>query len=338
MKNRFMAVVLVALVASVTFATGTSEEDAYPSRNINVVVLSSAGGGSDTWARFVSALMEEELDVEFVVSNQPGANGTTAANYVWNQPHDGYTLVGASESSMTYAINGGFDEGARAWHYFWSAGSPGVIVVRGDSEFQNFRDFVDAARANPGQLNMGNSGTGKLWHLKVEMVDGYANVPLRDVPYEGSAPAITALLSGEVDALSLSAGEAAGYIQSGDMRPLVITESYGYSFEGFPGEVPAVTDYFPELRQHLPLSQGLALLAPRDIPEDRFEVLCAAFQRVMQTEEMANFIEQEEAVAIGLCGPEADQMAVDMESRFSWFASDLGVARVSPAELGIPRP
>lgn len=335
MKRLFVVAAVLIIATGAVFAEGAQEEETYPSRNINVIVHSSAGGGSDTWARKVSALMEDELGVEFVVSNKPGANGTVAANYVWNQPHDGYTLIGASESSMTYAVSGGFDMGARAWHYFWSGGSPGVIVVRADSDYEDFNDLVEAARANPGDVSIAVSGIGKLWHLKAEMVDKYGNVPMKDSPYSGSAPAITALLSGEVDALSCSTGEAAGYIQSGEMRPMVITEDYSYEFDGWPEPVPGVTEFFPEMAQYLPMSQGLCLLAPNDIPDDAYQVLQDAFAAVMETQEMKDFIDQQEAVVIGMSGPEADQRAVDMERRFSWFAEELGVAKVSPDSVGI---
>lgn len=338
MKKLIVSTVILLMLAGAVFAGGEKEEGAYPERNINVIVHSSAGGGSDTWARKVSALMEDQLGVEFVVSNKPGGNGTIAANYVWNQPHDGYTLIGASESSMTYAVNGGFDQGARAFHYFWSAGSPGVICVAGDSPFENFEDLVEAARAKPNSVSIAISGIGKLWHLKAEMVDKYGEVPLKDSPYKGSAPAITALLSGEVDALSCSTGEAASYIQSGDMRPLVITEDYSYDFDGYPETVPAVTDFFPDMKQYLPMSQGLCLLAPNDIPDEAFQALGKAFEKVMETEEMKDFIDKQEAVSIAMWGPEADKRAVEMEGRFSWFAEELGVAKVSPAELGIEKP
>lgn len=339
MKKLITIFLLSMLILGVVIAEGAKEsEESYPSRSINVIVHSSAGGGSDTWARKVSALMEEQLGVELIVSNQPGANGTIAANAAWKAKHDGYTLVGASESSMTYAVSGGFDQGARAWHYFWSAGSPGVIVTAADSGFTDFKQVIEAARANPGDVAVAVSGIGKLWHLKAEMVDKYGEVPLKDSPYKGSAPAITALLSGEVELLSCSAGEAASYIASGEMVPLVITEDYGYTFEGYPEEVPAITEFFPEMQKYLPMSQGLCLLAPKDIPEDAFQTLGAAFDKVMETPEMEEFIKQQNAVKIGMWGPEADKRAVEMEARFSWFAQDLGVAQVSPDSVGIPRP
>lgn len=340
MKKLIVLVLMIAVLAGFVFAEGQKEttSTSYPERNISVVVHSSAGGGSDTWARKVSALMEEQLGVEFVVSNQPGANGTIAANAVWKAKHDGYTLVGASESSMTYAVSGGFDQGARAWHYFWSAGSPGVIVTAADSKYKTFDQVIQDAKASPGDVSVAVSGIGKLWHLKAEMVDKYGNVPLKDTAYKGSAPAITALLSGEVDLLSCSAGEAASYIESGEMIPLVITEDYGYTFAGFANEVPAITDYFPEIAAYLPMSQGLCLLAPKDIPEEAYMALGEAFEKVMEMPEMEEFIEQQNAVKIAMWGPEADKRAVEMEARFSWFAEDLGVAQVSPEKLGIPRP
>jgi tripartite-type tricarboxylate transporter receptor subunit TctC len=338
-----VAMSILLLLGGMLMAGGTDESSKaagviFPERNIDVVVHSSAGGGSDVWARKVSALMEPHLGVQLVVTNKPGGNGGVAANYVWNQPHDGYTLVGASETSMTYAVNGAFEQGARAWHYFWSGGSPGVIVVKADSPFKSFEEYVRAAQATPNDVTIAVSGIGKLWHLKAEMVDKYGKVPIKDSPYKGSAPAIVALLSGEVDSLSCSAGEAAPYIKSGEMRPLIMTEDYSYTFDGYAEEVRGVTAVFPDMKKYLPMSQGLCLLVPNDIPDAVFKILGEAFDKAMSDPEMEAFIEQQAAVKIAMWGKEADQMAVDMEARFSWFAQDLGVAQVSPEELGIKKP
>lgn len=337
MKRTLLLTALLVLAVIVVGAEPQQEQSAFPTQSINVVVHSAAGGGSDVWARKVSALMEKDLGVKMVVSNKPGGSGGLAANYVWNQPHDGYTLIGASETSMTYAVNGAFPQSIKVWDYYISGGSPGVICVLKDSPFRSFGDMVAAARAKPETVKVSHSGIGKLWGMKVEMFRKYGNVPVQHAPFNGSAPAIVSLLSKEVDAVSCSAGEATQYIESGEMRPLVMTEKDPFEFRGY-GKVPAITDSIPELARYLPMSQFLCLMVPRDAPQAARDRLGQAFEYAMGTPEMAEFIEKECATRYGIWGEAAHEMAVDMEKKFSWFNQELGITKVSPDTLGIGKP
>jgi len=331
-----LLIISMSLFLMAGFVSSMNAAD-FPDKNIKVIVHSSAGGGSDVWARKVSALMEPNLDVKMIVSNKPGGKGGVGANFVWNAKHDGYTILGASESSMTYGVNGAIDKTAKYWNFFISAGSPGVICVLNDSPYKTFGDLVKAARTNPDTVKVSNAGIGKLWHLKSEMFRKYGNVPIKHSPYKGSAPAIVALLSKEVDAVSCSAGEAGSYIESGKMRPLVMTENQPFNFPGF-GETPPITESLPELNKYLPMSQFLTLMVPKDTDPAIINRLGQAFEAAMASDDMAGFIKMQNATMINLWGEEANKMAVDMEKKFSWFAYDLGIAKVNPADLGIEKP
>jgi len=309
----------------------------YPDKSIKVIVHSSAGGGSDVWARKVAGLMEKDLGEKMIVSNKPGGNGGIGANFVWNSKHDGYAILGASETSMTYGVNGACDKTAKYWNYYISAGSPGVIAVLKDSPLKTFEDLITAARAKPDMVKVSDAGIGKLWHLKAEMFRRYGDVPIKHSPYKGSAPAIVALLSKEVDAVSCSAGEAGSYIESGKMRPLVMTENQPFTFAGY-GEVPAITQYLPQLNKYLPMSQFLCLMVPKDVDPAILARLGKAFEYAMSTPDMAEFIKMQNATKYGIWGEPANKMAIEMERVFSWFANDLGIAKVKPADLGIEKP
>jgi len=309
----------------------------YPTKSISVVIHSSAGGGSDVWARKVLAIMEKNLGQKMICTNKAGGLGGIAANFVWNSKHDGYTILGASETAMTYCVNGAFDKTAKVWNFYISGGSPGVIAVLNDSPFKTFEDLVKAAKANPDNVKVSNAGIGKLWHLKSEMFRKYANIPIKHSPYNGSAPAIVALLSKEVDAVSCSAGEVGSYIESGKMRPLVMTEKEPFNFPGF-GETPAITKFSPQLNKYLPMSQFLCLMVPKDTPKEILDRLGAAFEYAMKTPEMSEFIKMQLAVRYGLWGEPANELAIDMEKKFSWFAQELGITKVHPEKLGIEKP
>jgi tripartite-type tricarboxylate transporter receptor subunit TctC len=334
MKRFVICFIILVFTLGVAFF---AHAEKYPTKSVRVIIHSAAGGGSDTWARKVSALMEKDLGVKMVCTNKPGGKGGIAANFVWNSKHDGYTILGASETSMTYGVNGACEKTAKFWNFYISGGSPGVIAVLKDSPFETFEDLVKATRANPDTVKVSNAGIGKLWHLKSEMFKKYANIPIKHSPYNGSAPAIVALMSKEVDAVSCSAGEAGSYVESGKFRPLVMTEKDPFNFPGY-GETPPITKFFPELNKYLPMSQFLCLMVPKDTPKEILNRLGAAFEYAMQTPEMAEFMKKQNAVRYGLWGEPANKLAIDMEKKFSWYALELGITKVHPEKLGIEKP
>lgn len=324
-----------AVGLALSFSAGQAAAD-YPCKNMRVIVASSAGGGTDSYARAFGALAEKELGAKIVVTNMPGAKGTKGGNAVWQGKHDGCTVLGMSETTMTYGVNGALTT-TKDWHYHIFGGSPGVIAVQGDSPYKTFEEFMAAAKAGPGKVKVANSGIGKLWHLKVKMLEIEGGVEFKHVGFNGSKPAMTSLLTGEVDAVSASTGEIASYVESGKMRPLIITETSGYDFANGT-TVRAVTDVIPSVGKHLPMGQFLAYLFPRNAPQAALDAFRPVFKKVVASPEFKKFTDGRGAKIYGVYGKEADEMVTGMEQRFSWFMKDLGLAKVDPEKLGIPRP
>ena len=319
----------------------TNSTEFYPDHPINVIVHSSPGGGADLWARKISVLMEQELGKKMIVSNLAGGKGGVAANMVWNSPHDGYTILGGSETSLLYYVNGVFNKTAKDWDFMISGGSPGVIATLAGSGIESFEDFIgntDQTKASPETKPMAisNSGKGKLWHLKALLIEEFSGINVIHTSYNGSNPAVVALLSGEVDAISCSAGEISAYVESGDVIPLVMTESYPYRFRGY-GDVPAVTEFFPEMETYLPMAQILCLLIPGDLPPNVKWKLYAAFDAAVHSADMEEFLSSQNASIIGLYGEDAKELAVEMESKLSWFTYDRDISTNSPADAGIEK-
>ncbi len=338
MKKVFAILLVVLLGVTAVFANGGSDSSVYPSKDINVYIFSSQGGGTDVWVRFLAPLMEEKLGVSVICSNLPGANGGTAAQKVWNSPHDGYNILGASETAMFFGAND-LAPTAENWDFYIAAGSGGVICVPANSKYQTIEDLVAAAKANPGSVTIANSGQGKGWHLKAVILENAAGCEFKHVPYNGSSPAITATLSGETDAVSCSTGEIMEYIRGGLMRPLVITEDYPWTFEGYDKEVPAATELYPESASDFAnFFQWLGFMLPKDTPENVKATWKAAFDAAVNDPRTAEFAATQAAEVFALSGEEADKMAGDMEAMAWWLSQDLGVAKVNPESAGIARP
>lgn len=333
LKNTLM----IGAAIAVTFGLAVDKASAeYPCKTMRVVVGSSAGGGTDSYARAFAALAEKKLGKKIVVTNMPGAKGTKAGNSVWQGKHDGCTVLGMSETTMTYGVNGSLTT-TKDWHYHIFGGSPGVIAVQGDSKYKTFEDFIADAKANPGKVKVANSGIGKLWHLKVMMTELETGAKFKHVGFNGSKPAMTSLLTGEVDAVTASTGEIAAYVESGKMRALVITETEGYTFANG-DKIPAITKAFPGVAKHLPMGQFLAYLFPRDVPQNVLDAYRPVFEEVVASPDFKKFTDGRGAKIYGVYGGKADNMVTGMEQRFSWFMQDLGLAKVNPEKLGIKRP
>lgn len=335
-RKIFIAILLIATVILLFVDwKQTNRSEFYPDHPINVIVHSSPGGGADLWARKISALMEKELGKKMIVSNLAGGKGGVAANMVWNSPHDGYTILGGSETSLLYYVNNVFDKTAKDWDFLISGGSPGVIAALAGSGIETFEDLI-GHDPDGKPLAISNSGKGKLWHLKAVLIEEFSRIPVIHTSYNGSNPAVVALLSGEVDAISCSAGEISAYVESGDVIPLVMTESYPFHLPGF-GEVPAVTEFYPEMEAFMPMAQLLFLLIPGDLPSNVKEKLYTAFDSAVHSADMQEFIESQNASLTGLYGEAARKMAMEMESKLSWFTFEHNITRVNPADAGIEK-
>lgn len=336
MKTLFLFITAIVVLL---FAPGCEQkpEGPYPQRDIFVYIFSSQGGGTDAWIRQLSALMAEDLGVNLVCANLPGAKGGTGAMKVWNGPHDGYALLGASETSTFFGIND-VAPMVDKWRFFIAGGSPGALAVHKDSPFQSIEDLAIAVKDKPSAIKVSNSGRGKLWHIKAVQMEQALGGALKHIPYNGSGPAVTALLSREVDAVSCSCAEMSEYVKAGLLRPLVVTDADPMTFEGY-GPVRSIVELYPNMQSQVQsLFQWLGFMLPHDVPTDRAAVFEAAFLKALNSPQFAPFLDMQMARKMGYVGTEAQTLASEMQSIASWTAHELGVARKDPATLGIPKP
>ena len=213
---------------AILFLTSNSiwAQDAYPSRPITMINPFPPGGVADIVGRPLASLMEKTLKQPVVMLNRTGAGGAVGMAYVAKAPGDGYTiLMGLSSISIfpvADRVNGkqpSYEMGELAPIALVTA-DPTVLVVRTDSPYRTLKDFVDAARANPGKINYSSSGVYGTLHVAMEIFANAAGIKLFHVPYQGGGPAVTALLGGQVQALASGPAAAISQIKGGKMRAL----------------------------------------------------------------------------------------------------------------------
>src|SRR5678815_1239788 len=198
----------------------------YPSRAITMIVPFPPGGVADIVGRPLAAMMEKSLKQPVVIVNRTGAGGALGMREVARAAPDGYTiLMGLSSISIfpvSERVNGkqpNYELQDFAPIALVTA-DPTVLVVRADSPYKSVKDFVAAAKANPGKINYSSSGVYGTLHVAMEIFANAAGIKLFHVPYGGGGPAITALLGGQVEASAQGPAAAIGQIKGGKMRAL----------------------------------------------------------------------------------------------------------------------
>jgi tripartite-type tricarboxylate transporter receptor subunit TctC len=238
-RHQFTCALSAACVSLFAYAAPLSAQD-YPSRAIKMVVGFPPGGATDVLARLVGQKVAEAVGQPVLVENRPGASGTIAANYVAKATPDGYTLffvTSAHTGNATLYSKLPYDTLKDFAPVAAIAASPVVIV---SSKYQTLQDFVSDARARPGKLNYGAAGGGgTVVNLAYEAFKAQMKLDLVTVNYKGSAPAMLAAVSGEVDVSFDTIAGAVGHVRSGKLRALGVTSSTRAS--SLPG-VPTVAE------------------------------------------------------------------------------------------------
>jgi tripartite-type tricarboxylate transporter receptor subunit TctC len=196
---------------------------AYPARPIRMLVPFSAGGTVDIVARLVGAKLSEELGQQVVVDNRGGAGGTIATAMLARSPGDGYTLMvmhqGLAFNATLYSSLP-YDTLRDLVAIAHVGATPNVLVVTDALPVKTLPEFLAYARANPGSIAYGSGGIGSAGHLSVERLQSLTGIKLTHVPYKGSGPAITDLISGQIQAMLLTMPAVMPFVKSGKVRPI----------------------------------------------------------------------------------------------------------------------
>ena len=200
----------------------------YPNHPIRMVVPYAAGGGTDFVARADSDKLSTALGQPIVIDNKAGANGSLGSDAVAKAAPDGYTLLTGAAGTMVVAPHLGplpFDPTKDLAPITALGTSAFIVAVNPDVPAKTLAELIALAKAQPGKINFGSSGTGGSPHLAAELFQAMAKVQMVHVPYRGLSLAITDLLGGHIQVLFVDVGLAVPYIKDGKMRPLAITSS-----------------------------------------------------------------------------------------------------------------
>ena len=210
------------------FVARFARAQAFPNRPVRIVIGFPPGGGIDILARLIAPVMSERLGQPVIVDNRPGANGQVATQAVSQLDADGHTILFGTAGNLAinqvlYPDRPGTNM-ERDFTPLSLVASLGFVLVVGPSmKVTSFRELIDFARPRPGQVFFGSSGKGGLPHLCGELLNLQASIQTTHVPYRGSAPAFTDLISGQVHYVFDAVAIALPHIQAGSIRPLAVT-------------------------------------------------------------------------------------------------------------------
>lgn len=202
------AVVLSALCAAVADAAFSA--DTYPTHPVRLVVGWPPGGYTDVLARALAARLSQKWKQQVIIDNRPGASEIIGASFVASALPDGYTLFMATDQALlanpflypnlAYNPRQAFAPVTRV------ATAPSALLIRADSPYEDLAQLVDAAKRDPEKLTYGSNGPGSQGHVIGNWFAQKAGIRLTHVPYKGGAPALQALMAGEIDMLPLPLG------------------------------------------------------------------------------------------------------------------------------------
>ena len=217
----------------------------YPSRPVRIVVGYSAGGGVDIAARLIGQWLSEQLAQQFLVENRTGAATNIATEAVIRSPPDGYTLLlvnAANAINATYYESLSFDFMHDVAPVAGIGRFPYFMAVNPEFPANNVGEFIAYAKANPRKINMGTGGAGGPDHASGELLQLMTGIQMTHVPYRGTAPALTDLISGQVQMVFCTIPSAIQYINAGSLRAIAVTSAT--RLQSMP-EIPTVGETVP---------------------------------------------------------------------------------------------
>jgi tripartite-type tricarboxylate transporter receptor subunit TctC len=274
---RRMRIIAIGLLIAVLGASTSAVADDYPARPIKWVVGYPAGGTTDILARLIGQWLSEHLGAQVIIENRPGAGNNIGTEAVINAPPDGYTVLlvnpaNGINASLYRKLN--FDFIRDIAPVAGLTRVPNVMEVNPAVPAKTVQEFIDYAKANPGKINWASSGNGTSVHLSGEMFKMMTGVDLLHVPYRGAAPALTDLISGQVQVMFDNMPSSIEHIRAGKLRALGVTTAN--RSPALP-DVPTVADTVPGYEASAWFGMG----APKGTPPEAVNKLNKAINAAL---------------------------------------------------------
>ncbi|MFX1682580.1 tripartite tricarboxylate transporter substrate binding protein [Mitsuaria sp. CC2] len=272
--------------AGAGIAPSAFAQAAWPSRPVVIVVPFPAGGGTDAFARPLTAVLTKQTGKQFIIDNKGGAGGTVGATLASKAAPDGYTffmgavhhaIAPAMYPKLEYKLEEDFVPVALV------SSVPQVIVINpAKVQATDVKGLLDFLKKNPGKLNYGSAGNGTSHHLAGELFKLQTQTFITHIPYRGAGPALQDLMAGQVDLMFDGLGSSAAHIRGGRIKALAVASSK--RAPGFPDIPSAAEAGIPQYQ----VSTWYGLWAPKGTPKEVIAAMQAELRKAYATEELKN--------------------------------------------------
>ncbi|KAA9031663.1 tripartite tricarboxylate transporter substrate binding protein [Niallia endozanthoxylica] len=329
----FLSVLLIVLAGCSNSSQPTESKAAndekqskidYPTRPIEVLVPFAAGGSTDIGARIIEKYLPKYLPgAQLVIVNKPGGSGSIAITDLFNSKPDGYTLAMSTHRAISMQplygnvkyTHESFQPIAKVF------GNQQIMIVKADAPWETFEEWLDYVKKNPGKFSYGVAGgLGSGAHIPVAELEKQAGFEAKAVSFEGTPPAITAVLGGHVQGAMVQPSDAKSLIESGELRGLFNVASVPVPY--FP-DIPLLKDKGFDVA----IDSNTSLFAPKGVPQETVTMLEEALKKTMEDPEvLAEF--EKVSLQTNYGGPEIVQKEVNEENvRFGKMLKELGLIK-----------
>ncbi len=281
--TRRLIVTAIAAAATVFTPFAAHAQTAWPRRPVTIVVPFPAGGGTDAFARPLTATLSKNTGKQFIIDNRGGAGGTLGASIAAKAAPDGYTFfLGAVHHAIAPSMYPKLDYDIEKSFIPIALVSsvPQVIVVNPQKVPTNdLKGFIDAAKKADGKMNYGSAGSGSSHHLAGELFNNLAGTKITHVPYKGAGPALTDLIGGQIDVMFDGMGSSAAHIKGGRIKAIAVaSEKRAPGFPNIPTAMESGLNY--------KVSTWYGLWAPKGTPTDVIAKFQAELKKAYNSDEL----------------------------------------------------
>lgn len=322
-----MVSALIALSGLAVTPAAYAQAGTYPTKPVRVVYPFAPGGGGDLVSRTLAAELTRELKETFVVDNRTGGNGNIGTDIVARAPSDGYTLLVTTNATIvinpqlfTKVVQ--YDPVKDFSPISLVASQPFVLVVHPSVPAKSVSELIALAKAKPGTLNYGSSGSGGGAHLAGEMLKTFAHIDITHVPYKGSSPALAALAGGQIQFMFVAALAAMPLVEQNRLRAIAVsTAKRSPALPSLPAvaEVPGLETFQSDL--------WYGFLAPAKTPPAIIDKLYTTTKAILAKTEVKQRIEPSGTVLVGNTPKEFAEI---IRSDLARWGKVISIAKVTP--------
>jgi tripartite-type tricarboxylate transporter receptor subunit TctC len=295
----------------------------FPNKPVRVVIPVAPGGNVDSVMRLISGKLSEGLGQSVILENKPGASTNIGNEFVAKSPADGYTLLANTiplVANISLYQKLGYDPEKDFIPISIMASSPSMIAVNANFPVKNMRELLDYAKKNPGMVKFSTSGGGGITHLAVELLAFQTGTKFAHIPYKGGGPALTALMSGEVDLSVLSVLAASGQMSSNRIRVLAVTSPKRLPM--YP-DIPSVSEFVPGYE----FNSWVGVLAPKGTPASVIQILNEQISKALHSPEIVEKIQKDGGEVVA---SSPDQFKKVISAEVSQWAKVIQQAGIKP--------